>query len=62
MEVGLLSQWGDVACAQPLSAPLQNGLRLLHPPLPVTPISVFGSFIRHDVYQEFTCVALTIQP
>ena len=37
MEVCLLAQWGDVAGAQPLFAPLQHDLRLLHPPLPVKP-------------------------
>src|ERR1700738_2238026 len=34
-EVCRLSPWGDVAAkAQPLSAPLQSGFRLLPPPLP----------------------------
>src|SRR5205809_7463543 len=39
-EVCRLSPWGDVAAeAQPLSAPLQNGLRLLPPPLPAAPLA-----------------------
>jgi hypothetical protein len=29
--------WGDVACAQPLSTPLQGGVRLLPRPLPASP-------------------------
>jgi hypothetical protein len=36
-EVCQLSPWGDVADAQPLSAPLQRGLRLLPHPLPAAP-------------------------
>src|SRR5437870_6928437 len=37
-EVCRLSPWGDLAAeAQPLSAPLQNGIRLLPPPLPAAP-------------------------
>src|SRR5712692_2558510 len=43
-EVGRLSPWGDVAAeAQPLSAPLQSGFRLLPPPLPAAPSAALAS-------------------
>src|SRR5260370_42478161 len=43
-EVCRLSPWGDVAAeAQPLSAPLQDGLRMLPPPLPAAPSASLAS-------------------
>src|ERR1700730_12977003 len=43
-EVCRLSPWGDVAVkAQPLSAPLPSGFRLLPPPLPATPSASLAS-------------------
>src|SRR5260370_39463879 len=43
-EVCRLSPWGDVAAeAQPLSAPLQSGFRLLPPPLPAAPSASLAS-------------------